>query len=188
MSDDTLKAVDATKAVKARAPQSRSVSRASKQAPQSRSVSRASKEAKPKIHVDATPSNLAQSLSAHLSNSVVMAVKKGDLEALKKCVEGHSSFDVISMLNWTDRNGSTPIFHCAWSGRAEMIDWMIHHYADPHWANFRKNYPIDMSIETMSVDAIKVFLEHGAEITKEKWIEIKPRMKLRTNYTGELEK
>lgn len=121
-------------------------------------------------------SNLQTSLSASLSNSVSQACKKGDLEALKACVQDVSSREAVDMLNWTDRNASTPLYHCAWRGDVECIEWMVHHGADIHWANFRDNYPMDMAIETFSTEAVAKFIELGAEITMEHWEDVQERM------------
>lgn len=157
-------------------PTSRAKSRAKSRA--SRPTSSAAGKAVPVITTYAKPqnSNLQQSLSASLSNSVSQACKKGDLEALKACVEGVGSRELIDMLNWTDRNGSTPLYHAAWRGDVKVIEWMVHHGADIHWANFRDNYPMDMAIETFSTEAVAKFIELGGEITEEYWEEVKERM------------
>jgi len=131
--------------------------------------------------------NLATSLSSALTNSVCMYCKRGDLESLRgelaKTKNANGIVDVIKMLNYTDRNGSTPLFHCAWKGDVKMINFMIDHGADPHWPNFRKNYPLDMAIETNSIKAVEAFLEHGAEITLDHWKDVKTRLGKRNGVT-----
>lgn len=150
--------------------------------------------AKPKAKAPvkmATPaaSNLATSLSASLTNSVCRHCKRGDIKGLAEELKLVPSIsDSIRILNYTDRNGSTPLFHCAWKGDVGMINFMIDHGADAHWANFRKNFPIDMAIETNSYDAVKAFIAQGAEITKEHWNEkggVKERLKKRNGVTKE---
>jgi len=94
-------------------------------------------------------------------------------------------FDIIKMLNYTDRNGSTPLFHCAWRGDVDVINFMLDHGADAHWPNFRKNYPIDMAIETNSTMAVQCFLDHGAEITLAQWKQVKQRLSKRNGVTAE---
>ncbi len=83
------------------------------------------------------------------------AVKQNSLDDVKRLVENNAD------VNEKDHKGSTPLIHAVWPENVPMIEYLLHHKADPNIQNLRLNTAVHFAYEKNNEDIINLLLTYG---------------------------
>ena len=104
----------------------------------------------------------------HPVYAVVMAIVRGDSEALKRAldddtIENNDGAGLIHArvapkgLNWT------PLFFACFAGRTDMVQQLLERGAQPNLMAARQDTPLHLAVEGQHMDVAKLLLQYGAD-------------------------
>jgi Ankyrin repeats (3 copies) len=129
--------------------------------------------------VVATPTRTIDANDKPLHLQINTAAKRGRIDDLNELIDSaaDSPSYLADCVNWTDRNGSSALFHCGWSGRFDIAEVLLKNHANVNIRNVRGNTALHMAVEKSHVELVKFFLEHGADTVGINVREIRKRTK-----------
>jgi ankyrin repeat protein len=90
--------------------------------------------------------------------SIHAAALDGDLNAVDAFVAGDST-----LVNASDEAENTPLHFAAWTGRENVVAYLLSHGADVNAANFEQETPLHWAVLRSEDDVVALLLQHGAD-------------------------
>jgi uncharacterized protein len=100
-----------------------------------------------------------------VTDSLIWAAKRGDLDALRKAIHSDA--------NGVDSQGWTPLFHAAGQGNTEALKLLIQAGADVNHGKETGFTALFSAVVAGHADAVRMLLNAGAEIVPVQGIELR---------------